>query len=239
MKKIDYAIGIVGGMGSYATLDFFRRVLQAFPAEKEWDRPRVIIDNYCTMPSRVRAVLYNERRDELVADLSNSMGKLLEMGVTRIILACNTSHIFLPEIMKLVPDAEKAVLNIIDLCGREIKLNGMDSIDLIASEGTILSGIYNETFKRHGIEVNSPSEDQFAELRGFIEAVKQDKMDDGVLKAFASYVNSFQHEAVILGCTELPIIYRKALEHKYSFSKGIFDPLQASLDFLKDEYNSL
>ena len=46
-------IGILGGMGSYATLHFFEAILNAFPAEKEWDRPRVLIDNRCTMPSRV------------------------------------------------------------------------------------------------------------------------------------------------------------------------------------------
>lgn len=57
----DYVIGIIGGMGSYATIDFFRRLVDAFPAEKEWERPRIIVDNYCTMPSRVRAILYNER----------------------------------------------------------------------------------------------------------------------------------------------------------------------------------
>ena len=168
MGKKDYIIGVVGGMGSYATLDFFRRILQTFPAEKEWDRPRVIIDNFCTMPSRVRAVLYNERRDELVEDLYNSIRKMLEMGATRIILACNTSHIFLPQILNLIPNAKNAVLNIIDLCGKEIQSKGIDSIDLIASEGTILSGIYNETFNRYGIHVNSPNEDQFSELRGFI-----------------------------------------------------------------------
>ena len=40
VMKYTETIGIVGGMGSYATLDFFRRILDAFPAEKEWDRPR-------------------------------------------------------------------------------------------------------------------------------------------------------------------------------------------------------
>ena len=62
----EYTIGILGGMGSYATLHFFSRILDAFPAEKEWERPRVIIDNRCTMPSRVRAYLYGERKQELV-----------------------------------------------------------------------------------------------------------------------------------------------------------------------------
>lgn len=48
--RYSETIGIVGGMGSYATLDFFRRILDASPAEKEWDRPRAVIDNHCTMP---------------------------------------------------------------------------------------------------------------------------------------------------------------------------------------------
>ena len=55
MSKSKYdkmVIGIVGGMGSYATLHFFQKLLEATPAEKEWDRPRIIIDNRCTMPSR-------------------------------------------------------------------------------------------------------------------------------------------------------------------------------------------
>lgn len=58
MSKV---IGILGGMGSYATVEIFRRVIDAFPAEKEWDRPRILIDNNCIMPSRVRAILYEER----------------------------------------------------------------------------------------------------------------------------------------------------------------------------------
>lgn len=63
--KYTETIGIVGGMGSYATLDFFRRLLNAFPAEREWDRPRIVIDNRCTMPSRVHAILYNEQPQKI------------------------------------------------------------------------------------------------------------------------------------------------------------------------------
>ena len=65
-------VGILGGMGTYATVDFFKRLADSFPAEKEWERPRMIIDNHCTMPSRVRALLYREKRKELVDDLVGS-----------------------------------------------------------------------------------------------------------------------------------------------------------------------
>lgn len=47
----DRVLGIIGGMGSYATLSFYKKVLDGFSAEKEWERPRIIIDNYYTLPS--------------------------------------------------------------------------------------------------------------------------------------------------------------------------------------------
>ena len=114
-------IGIVGGMGSYATADFFRRIIDAFPAEKEWDRPRILIDNYCTMPSRVRAILYNEHRDELISDLSTSARNLLNVGAERIIFACNTSHVFIPEVINNVPECEGRIIHIIESCAEEIR----------------------------------------------------------------------------------------------------------------------
>ena len=114
------AVGIVGGMGSYATVDFFRRIVDAFPAEKEWDRPRILIDNYCTMPSRVRAILYDERRDELIDDLCNSVKGLLNAGAERLIFACNTSHVFIPEILERIPECRDRIVHIIESCAREL-----------------------------------------------------------------------------------------------------------------------
>ena len=130
-------IGIVGGMGSYATVDFFRRLVAAFPAEKEWERPRIIVDNYCTMPSRVRAILYNERKEELCKDLVSSVELLLRGGATKIILVCNTSHVFLPDIYRLLPEAKNCIVDIIDALADELYLINCKKVNLIASEGTI------------------------------------------------------------------------------------------------------
>ena len=116
------AVGIVGGMGSYATVDFFRRIINAFPAQKEWERPRIIVDNFCTMPSRVRAILYNERRDELIEDLCSSVRNLLNAGAERIIFACNTSHVFIPEVILRVPECRDKIINLIEACAREISV---------------------------------------------------------------------------------------------------------------------
>lgn len=74
-------------MGTYATIHLFKQYAEIFPAKKEWDRPRIVIDNRCTMPSRVRAFLYNENVDQLVAEMAGSMQYLTDAGCNRIILA--------------------------------------------------------------------------------------------------------------------------------------------------------
>lgn len=231
-------IGIIGGMGSYATVDFFSRLMAAFPAEKEWDRPRVIIDNYCTMPSRVRAILYNERRQELVKNLVSSVKGLIAMGATRLVLACNTSHVFLDEIVKQVPESAGMFLNIIDVCGKDLFIKGHRNVGVIASEGTIKTKIYSETFTPYGIYVRTPDESQFNKLRYFIEAVKQNQIEEKLLFEFIKYIDGFPDDVVILGCTELPILYHRSLDVGFRTSKTVFDPLQSTIEFLVKEYSS-
>ena len=80
--------------------------MRAFPAEKEWERPRIFIDNYSTIPSRVRAVLYNERREEVIDCMTSSLKNLLSLGATKIVVACNTAHILLSEALKNVNFAD-------------------------------------------------------------------------------------------------------------------------------------
>ena len=69
------AVGIIG-TGSVSTLDFFRRLIEAFPGAKEWDRPRVFIDNDCTMPSRDRAVLFGENVEKLKSTLKSDIQQM-------------------------------------------------------------------------------------------------------------------------------------------------------------------
>ena len=80
-------IGVLGVMGTYATIHLFKKYAEIFPAKKEWDRPRIVIDNRCTMPSRVRAFLYNENVDQLISEMADSMQYLTDAGCNRIILA--------------------------------------------------------------------------------------------------------------------------------------------------------
>ena len=225
-------IGVLGGMGTYATIHLFKQYAEIFPAEKEWDRPRIVIDNRCTMPSRVRAFLYDEDVDKLVNEMSDSMRCLSEAGCNRIILACNTSHLFLPQIYQKVPEIESKVVNIIHTCVEKISEDDIRQVYLLGSEGTIESGIYQNALEKRGIKCVVPERNEYGLLRECIEAVKQNKYTDVVKENFLRLLEG--HINCILGCTELPIMYEKYRE--YISSRNIYDPLLLGLKKIRSEY---
>ena len=229
-------IGLVGGMGSYATLDFFERYLNLFKADKEWDRPRIIIDNRCTMPSRVRAILYNENWDIIVDELTDSICRLVHAGCDKVILACNTSHVFLKDVFAKEPRLYPYVLNIIKICAEELMSKGVNEVSLIATEGTILSRIYQDTFVKYNIIVNVPTDETFSNLRYFIEAVKMNIYTDEMFNSFENFLLEQPGKSLILGCTEFPVIYSKIKERASLFSIQIIDPLESTLQFLYREF---
>ena len=230
MNKL--VIGVLGGMGTYATINLFKQYADVFPAEKEWERPRIIIDNRCTMPSRVRAFLYNENVEQLVNEMSDSIQKLINFGCTKIILACNTSHLFLQDIYRLVPEAKGKVVNIIDECVEKIENDGIKEVYLLATEGTIDSKVYQNALLEKNIKCIVPDKSEYYLLRECIEAVKQNKYSNEIKKIFLKLAN--RYDACILGCTELPILWSKYKNDMTT--EKIYDPLLNAIKILKKEY---
>lgn len=177
--------------------------------------------------------MYNENVEGLVSQMGDSLRHLMEAGATRIVLACNTSHLFLPRVYETVPEAEEKVVHIIRSCADALERDGIRSTYLLGTEGTIDSHIYQDYLAEKGIECLAPSQDEYSSLRECIEAVKQDKYTDEVKKTFLGLVN--RYDTCILGCTELPIIYEKYAADVTC--KKIYDPLKIALEILKEEYD--
>lgn len=228
----NLVIGCLGGMGTYATINFFKLYAKIFSAKYESERPRLIIDNNCTMPSIVRAYLYNENVETLVAQMSSSLLNLLSSGANRLILACNTSHLFLEKIYKNHPELRDYIVDIIEICCNKIKSDSIKSIRVLGSEATIESGVFNKMLKKFKISSDSPSEKEFAIIRDCIEAVKQNSYTEDIKGKFLSLVNI--DEPCILGCTELPILYNKYKDE--ITNEKIYDPLELSLIYIKNNF---
>ena len=154
-------------------------------------------------------------------------------GTARIIVACNTSHLFLPKIFERIPEAKKAVVNIIDSCVDQIANDNIKQIYLLGSEGTIESEVYQKALAQKGIKCQVPEKEQYVLLRECIEAVKQNKYTDEVESIFEKLVGEYEMP-VILGCTELPILYEK---YRNNIEGAVYDPLQIALRLLKKEYD--
>lgn len=238
VNDIDHrhlVIGVVGGMGSYATVDLFRRMVDAFTAERDWERPRIIVDNYSTIPSRVRAVLYGEKVEDVIECMSESACNLIHAGATDILFACHTSHVFLQEVMERIPKQQAEVLNLLTMCRDECSKQGYSKVKLLASEGTIQTNIYGKTLSDLGTEIISPDDIQLVQIRELIEDVKQNRISNRSLENFKALVMQTD-VPTILGCSELPVLYGKCMSVGISIETPVIDPLQNAIEYLSEKY---
>lgn len=216
-------VGIIGGFGAYATLDFYGRLLDSFAVESERDYPNMIIDNVFSMPSRTRALLTGEGQTEIVESIANSMKKMLDYNVDCMVMICDTAHYFLPYVYEKLPVAKDKVINILEATGKHLAANNIDKVLILAAEGTLKQKLYSRTLVRYNIACIEPEEQYWEEIRYFIECVKQNKYDNELKDSFLRFLGRYDVDNIILGCTEFPVLLRHI-----NMDKGIYnfyDPL--------------
>ena len=226
MNVFKDVIGIVGGMGSYATLNIYKRILDAFEASKEWERPRIIIDNLCTLPSRSKAILYHENYEIVIEGIADSIKNLINSGATIIILSSNTSYILVDEIYNRYPEFRKYVISYIELLSNRIKKENLSKILLLGTSASMKENIYQKYLNGIDVFVNND-----AKVNDFIESVKQNKITEDIKGQFVDFINNQKEVNIILGCTELPVLYESIKER---INKNIYDPMDDFIDYIKN-----
>lgn len=233
-------IGIIGGFGAYATLNFYKRILESFASESERNYPHIIMDNNFTMPSRTRALLYDEEYDEIVRSIAKSMKLMLDQQADKIILVCGTAHCFLKDVYQIIPQARERVMDIIEILGGEINRQGQTNALVIAAEGALLKEIYPLKLKKYGISCINPQKEYYEEIRYFIECVKQNNINTDSAVRFITFLEGFSSSNIILGCTEFPILVNyihnlsknEIMEQQWKKYK-FYDPLETVIQELK------
>ena len=227
-------LGIIGGFGGFATLDFFGRLLGEFASETERSYPHIVMDNNFSMPSRTKALLTGEGQKEIVHALADSMHMMLREDVDFIILVCGTAHAFLPDVYALVPEAEQKVLHIVHLMGEEMQQKRIKKVLVLAAEGVLRSELYSRLLFGYGISCVEPEESAWPEIRNFIEMVKTNSYPQDAANRFTDFVGKYDTEDVVLGCTELPVLLKEISSCCPGLSAYRFhDPLDTVLKILK------
>jgi len=219
----EKVIGIVGGMGPEATLDLYREILRATPAQKDQDHLRVIIDSNPKIPDRTPAITGTGASP--VPAMAMSCRAVARAGADFVIIPCISAHFFLGE---LQPQIDIPILSAFDAVSEYIVARHTDvsRVGLLATSGTITGGRFAKCLADHGIETVVPDEDHQERLMTAIYQIKaslaphvrtQCRAD---LIAAATHVISNGAQGIIAGCTEIPLELKPS-----DLSVPLFNPL--------------
>jgi aspartate racemase len=208
MKK---TIGILGGMGPEATAHFFSLIIKNTAAAKDQDHIPVLIYNLPQIPERTPAIL--GKGPSPVPLLRKGVRTLAKAGADFIVVPCISAHAFLPDIRRA---SAVPILSLLEeaLVAAKKKKPGLKRAGLLASMGTVRSGLFAKTFAKAGIEIITPTEKDQSKVMeavfgkhgvkaGFAEGRPRKLVLDVARRLIKRGA-----EAVIAGCTEIPLLLR-------------------------------
>ncbi len=208
-EKSGKKLGILGGMGSWATAYFFSKVVDKTVAEKDQDYIDTILFNHASLPDRSKAILEN-KTDEYINMVIGDLKILEKSSVDYIAIPCNTSHVFYErfqsEISVPIIHMPRETVSYILKIKPSIK-----KIGILATDGTIHSKLYENEITKQGIQAVVPSSENQKIVHSIIyDEIKSGKL--GNIDSFMFVANeliSNGAEVIILGCTELSYFKEK------------------------------
>lgn len=204
MNPRSKAIGILGGMGPYATLAFFQNLLRLTPATKDWDHLRVVIDNNPQIPSRSRHYLLGE--ESPVAGMIDSCRRLQAYPVELIAIPCNSACYYLPAVQL---EIAIPIVNIIEVSVEALVRDYPSASTVGVLGGAITYGAktYQPFLAGHRVGYLHHQPETQTEIEQVIEEIK--RVGDGAAAEricadlIQRYRRAHEVDAIILGCTEL------------------------------------
>lgn len=198
-------LGVIGGMGPEATSYFFEEFVAHTKADKDQEHIDTIILNHATLPDRSKAILTGNV-EELLNALIQDAQLLEKLGVSHIAIPCNTSHYWYEAIQKEIS------IPIIHMVRETIKyalthFGQVQKIGVLATTGTIQTGIYHRECETLGVEAVVPSEENQNAIMSLIyEEIKKGQPGDYTKfqKAYEDLIEAGS-DVVILACTELSV----------------------------------
>jgi aspartate racemase len=233
-------IGILGGMGTQAGLDFCNKLAILNRGKIDQEYPLFILYNKSNIPGRPESI--GVHTSSLSNRLSNKKSKKKYLLVLKsllegcqllkksnckfIVIPCNTAHYWYEDLKKRISlpiiNMPKEVFN---QTVRECKKDS--SIGLLATEGTLKTGVYNNFFDKKYNLIFPNSKIQKNSVNQAIKFVKMGnvKAANKVIKPAINYLIKKKCKKIILGCTELPIaIFAFKSFKKIKTSKIFLDP---------------
>ena len=199
----EQKLGILGGMGPQATQMFYQFVLDRTDAARDQDHLPAVILSDTKIPDRTAAILSGQG-EAVYARLLADARTLESCGCTAIAIPCNTSHFFVD---RLQGDVSVPVIHMIREAAKELAAQGKKRPGILATDGTIRSGLYQAECAALGMEAVTPDEvTQELVMSIIYDEIKQG--EQGSREKFARIdraIRSAGCDCALLACTELSV----------------------------------
>jgi aspartate racemase len=207
MSAKEKIVGVIGGMGPEATVEFMRRLIAAVPAKDDADHVHVIADNNPKVPSRLKALLEGSGEDPAPV-LIEMARKLQAAGADFLAIPCNTAHYYLPAIAAAVTIP---VLDVVALAVAKLLALGRrpERVGVLASPAVRQVGLFERRMASAGFKAMFPDEETEAHLLDVIRAVKAGHVTPSHQRTYEAIVGRLAEdgaEAYLVACTELSLL---------------------------------
>ncbi len=204
-------IGVLGGMGPEATAHFFELIVRSTRARQDREHVPVVVYDLPQIPDRTAAILRGGPSP--VPALVRGLGVLRQAGADFAVMPCISAHYFYPDVSARSP------LPLIDLVEEAAAAAGrlrpkVRTVGLLATTGTVRSGVVHDVFERAGISVLTPAGRGQQRVmnaiygRRGIKAGRTSGAPRETVLAAARELVSRGAQAVVAGCTEIPLVLR-------------------------------
>lgn len=199
-------IGILGGMGPAATANLYNELIalaqQQYGAKQDHEFPQMILNSLPLVDWNTTGFLdLNSVKTQLI----NGVKMLERAGSDFIIIGCNTVHHFYDEMQRAV---NIPIINMVEKTVERVRLCGYHKVAVLATESNLRLRIYQKALEHNRIENVELRESEKKQVTGVIahaEAGRLSYEDTLVLKQMIHRAKADGAEAIILGCTELPL----------------------------------
>lgn len=205
-------VGVVGGMGPYATLEFCKKILDFSPVSSQSEHIRLYIDINPSIPNRTEAVFNGG--DSPVPEIIHMVNTLASQEVDMVVIPCNNATYFLPKII------EATNIRLVSIIETTVLALDRALTKRVAVLGTYIT-FYKQTYRKF-IELNgfvylNYDENLFFEMEKAIQLIRDSGRNihaDNLIENVINQLLAMDVDTIILGCTELSLINIKNMNFK-------------------------
>ena len=202
-------VGVLGGMGPAATVDFLDRLVQVTPAERDQDHVPVLVYGDPRVPDRTLAI--RGEGESPLPDLLRGATFLDRAGVGCIAMPCNTAYAWYDDLRWAVA---APILHIVDAAADRLVEQVCESatVGVLSTEGTRTLELYPPKLRQRNLVPLAPQDEDMCDLvEPGIAAVKAGRLDQGrsLLETAAGRLVDRGADAIVIACTDISVVLRE------------------------------